>query len=399
MAVKLSQILSDINEKVRNTTTGALDNQKRVRAINRVLEDLQDFADWEFTKRTKEFFFIDRVNEYSLQNYIGATIQDNDGSTSIPDFKNPNDLRPEVASKPFEFRDIKEVRDRIRFNRNINWYAVEGDTFVVNYPRQTSAQLHNCDSLTANGNWVASGDATNLTIDTVEFSEGAGALNFDVSAGTSLIVTVPDMANVDLEQLQNKSHVTMDVWLPTITNFSSIKVEWGDDASNNWSRTETLPAGSQSLIAGKNKFAFRWNGATENGSPTVGSVNFVRVTITYSSAITETDFRIDDIRVGREVKMNLDYFSLAMVKDSTGDFQLEFNPVDVTQTDLLLGDTVAKKTVIEGSAHELFEIIGGKSERDRTDSFQKYENKKIDLLKRAGHRIRRPSKVLNFQRR
>lgn len=398
MAVKLAQLLAEINETVRNSTTGALDNVKRTRAFNRVLQDLQDFADWEFTKRQVEFDFIDSVNEYSLVNFIGTTMQDNDGSTSIPDFKNPFDLRKKSDSHlPFSFRDVKEVRQNIQRKRRINEYGVDGDTFVLNFPRQTSAQIHNCDSLTANGTWAATGDATNLTIDTIIFEEGNGALNFDVSAGTSLVVSNSSMNPQNLETLENKSHWTVKVDLPTITNFTSVTLRWGNDLDTNyWELAQTVPAGAITLATGVNTFAFNWADATPTGSPDATKVDSVRVTILYSASTTDTDFRIDDIRVGGSVKMLLDYYSLAMVQDASDNFQLEFDPDNVTQTDTLLGDSVARRTLIEGTKHELYEILGGRTERDRTDSERKYNAKKIDLLKRVGNRIRRPSRVLNF---
>lgn len=395
MAVALSALLAEIPEVTRAGSVGTLDNTKRTRAISRVLQDLQDFADWDKTRRTKEFAFIDGVNEYSLENYVGTTCQDNDGTTSISDFKNPYDIRlVNRAHTPFAYRDAKEVRYRIQQGRRLNEYGIDGDLLIINYARQTSSLVHNCDSLTANGTVSASGDASNLTIDEVIFDEGSGALNFDVSAGTSLVVTFDGFDALNLETFQNKSHWTAKIWLPTITNFTSVKLEWGDDASNNWSKTETAPAGVKMLQTGKNLFAFSWEDATENGSPSADSVNWARITITYSAGTTDTDFRIDDLRVGQSVKMDLDYYSLAMVKDSAGDFQLEFNPA-VTQTDELLIPEM-RRTVVEGAKHELFEIIGGKSERDRTDSFTKYENMKKQLKARMGRTLRRPMKTFSF---
>ena len=396
MSITLAQLLSEVTEKTRNSTTGALDNTKRTRAINRTLQDLQDYADWEFTKRTKTFYFIDNVYEYNLKDYVGCSCQDNDGSTAILDFKNPYDLQPE-NDKSLDFKEVKPIRENIRRNRFLREYGIDNELLVINYPRQVSAQIHNCDSLTANGAWSASGDASNLTIDDVIFDEGNGSLNFDTSAGTSLILTNSTLNSLDLEDLQNQSHLTMKVWLPTITNFTSIRIRLGSSSADYWEKTETVPAGNRDLEVGKNIFAFRWADGTETGTPDYSAVDYLQIVITYSSATTDTDFRIDDIRVAKEVEMKLDYYSLAMAKDAGGDYQLEFNPDTVTQTDTLLG-TASRRCVVEGSAHELFEIIGGKSERDRTDSDAKYGVMKKELLKRTGHRIRRPLKVLNFRR-
>lgn len=397
MGVTLANLLTETKDKNRNSTTGALDNAKRTRAINRVLQDLQDFADWDFTKRTKTFYFIDGVYEYSLENYVGCTCYDNDGTTEIPDFKNPYDLRPiKDADKSLSYKEAKDVRENIRRNRFIREYSVDNGVLIVGYPRQTSAQIHNCDSLTANGTWAASGDASNLGIDEVTYSEGNGALNFDVSAGTSLIITNSSLSAYDFSELQNVSAITMDIWLPTITNFTSVRLRFGSSSGDYWEVTATVPAGNASLKTGKNKFAFRWVDASETGTPDATAIDYMQIVLTYSASTTDTDFRIDDIRIGREVEMELEYYSLAMVTQADGDYQLEFDADEVDQTDLLLGGSTARRTVVQGATYEGFEIIGGKSERDRTDSFKIYENLKMTLLKKAGKRIRRPTKVLNF---
>lgn len=399
MSVPLSQLLAELPEITRNSTTGALDNTKRTRGLNRTLEDLQDYADWEFTKRTKKFELIDGVCEYSLKNYIAATCKDNDGATAISDFKSPYDLRiTDESHKPFSFRDVKDVRYHLQYGLITNEYGVDNDLLVINYPRQLSAQIHNCDSLTASGTVSASGNASNLTIDDVEYEEGSGALNFDAN-GTSLVITFSGFPSKDLEELQNKSHWTAKIWLPAIANFSSIQLEWSNDATfaSKWSKTETARADGQSLEANEpNLFAFSWKEATETGSPDPSAIAYARLTITYSQAVTDTDFRIDDLRVGKTLTMKIDYYSKAMVKDTNGNYQLEFNPDDLTASDELLGPE-ARRTVINGGTYECFKMIGGKSERDRTDSYKEYQDSKLDLLKLCGHRLRRPSKVLNFQ--
>ena len=399
--IALSKLLTELPETTRNSTTGALDNLKRTRAINRILQDLQDYGDWDWTRRTRKFDYIDGVREYSLQNYIGATCLDNDGLATIGDFKTPHNLRiTSETYSPFDFQNIKDVRYNINAGRNINEFGIDNDLIVINFPRQTSSQVHNCDSLTAMGTITASGDAANLTIDEVEFYEGTGALNFDVSAGTAMTILFSGMASLDLTALKNVSHWTVRIDLPTITNFTSVRLRWGNDSSNYWEKTETARADGQSLEAGRNLFAFKWADAGETGTPDAAAVDWAQITITYSASTTDTDFRIDDLRVGKRVKMELDYYSLAMVKTSAGSYQLEFNPDGTegqsVQTDKLIEGSSSRLTVIRGATHECFEIIGGKSERDRTDSFKKYEISRASLFKKRGHRLRREGRTLSF---
>lgn len=395
MTVTLSDIFLDVNDKVRNTTSGSLNNDIRARAVNRVLEDLQVYADWKFTKRVKQFYFLEGISEYNLKDYVGCTCFDKDGSSEILDFKNPYDLRPtNQADKSLTFHESKEVRENIRRNKFIGEYSIENGTLIIGYFRQISSELHNCDSLSANGTVVASGDASNVTIDEIVKSKGSGSLNFDVSAGQSLVITFNNITRKDLETLQNKSALTLDVWLPTITNFTSIQARWGSDNTNYWSKTESTPAGKGDLETGKNTFAFRWAEATETGSPDVNNVDYLQIIITFSQNTTATDFRLDNIRIAQEVEMEIEYYSKAMAKKTTGEYQLGFNTSILT--DKLLGDDIAKRCVIQGAVFELFERIGGKSERDRSDSFKIYDDMKRELLKGHGVKIRRETKILNF---
>lgn len=395
----LQELLAELTEINRNATTGALDNAKRIRALNWSLGDLQNEADWEITRRTKEFSFIGGIYEYSLKNYIGSVCYDNNGSTEISDFKNPYDLRlVDDAHKIFAFRTPKEVRYHIQQTRSIREFAIDGDLIIINYPRKTSELIHDGDSLTANGTWSASSDAINLTIDEVEYKEGDGCLNFDVSAGTSLVLTNSSLSAVDLSDFKNKSHWTLLVYLPTITNFSSIAFKWGSSASAYWSKTETLPANKESLETGWNKFAFKWGDATETGSPDENAIDYLQITITYSSATTDTDFRIDDIRVSETQDMEFEYYSLAMVKQSGGSYQLEFNADSATMTDKLIGGNTLRNAVIEGATYRCFRMVGGKRERDETDAFMLYEKQKKACKTKIGHNLRKAMRQVIFMR-
>jgi len=395
--VTLQNLLTEITELTRNATSGALDNSKRTRALNWVIQDLQGYCDWEPSRRTKEFDFIGGISEYSLKNHVGATCLDNDGATSVLDFKTPYDLRlSEDSHKEFSFRDVKDVRSHIRNGRDINEYGIDGDLIVINYPALSSALIHACDSLTADGTWVASGDASNLTIDEVEYKEGNGALNFD-SAGTSLILTNASLTALNLSGYKDISAWTLWVYLPDVSDFSSIALKWGSSASAYWEKTETARVDGLDLEAGWNQFKFLWKDATPTGTPDDEAIDYLQITITYSASITDTDFRVDDIRIAKTKDMKLNYYSYGLVKNSSGAFQKEFNADDVTMTDKLADDKL-RNVMIEGSVYRCFRIVGGARERDETDSFTQYEKQKLQVRKLLGHKSRRPTKVFKFQR-
>lgn len=395
--ITLQDLLGELQELNRNSVNSSLDNSIRTRAFNWVIQDIQSGADWEPTIRNIEFEFIGGVNEYSLKNYLAATCLDNDGATSIGDFKSPKDLRLLDASSPFKYRDVKDVRNHILNGRLINEYGIDNDLLVINYPSPASNSLHNCDSLTADGTWAASSDATNLTIDEVEKKQGNACLNFDVSAGTSLVLTNPDLTAIDLSSFENVGVLTMWVYLPTITNFTSVAIKWGSSATAYWSKTETAPISGESLKVGWNLFGFKWKDATKTLTPDETAIDYLQITITYSGATIDTDFRIDDIRMAGITEMELDYYSQAMVLNAAGDYQKEFNADDVTQTDGLVSDYL-RSVFIEGANYRCFRVQGGDREQDLTDSYNLYSIAKKQAKNQLGHNIKKPIRRFQFIR-
>lgn len=399
-AFALSRLIDEINDNVRNSVSSSLDNPKRVRAINWVLDDLNDFADWDPSVRTVEFDFVGDLFEYSLLNHVATTSNPMVGSTAVSDFKNPKDLRlVDIRHEIFQYISSKDVRNHIRQKREIDEYGIEGDRLIVNNRVPRSSSVHACDSLTADGTWSAAGDASNLTLDEVNFKQGAGSLNFDVTAGTSLQVQNTTMSPVrDLSDFENKGYISLWVYLPTITNLTNVGLRWGNDlTANYWNLTQTAPFVG-TLQTGWNRFAFKWEDATVTGSPNAATVDSIRITITFSAATTDTDFRIDDIQVGEIESAELDYYSLSLVQTSAGTRKINFNPDSVTLTEELI-DVRMKDVVVEGASYRLLHIVGGRREKDENSFFTSYEKKKAQLRTALGHRPRRPLRIIKFMRR
>jgi hypothetical protein len=144
MNITLSDILTEMNDVIRRSASGALDNNKRTRAVNRALRYLRTIGDWDPTVREKTFTFTDGTYEYSLETDLTCTALSNDGSTSVPDFKNPLRLhRADDSETPFRYRDAREVRSNIGRNRKRNEFGIDGDTIVINYePQDTTETMH-----------------------------------------------------------------------------------------------------------------------------------------------------------------------------------------------------------------------------------------------------------------
>ncbi len=219
-----------------------------------------------------------------------------------------------------------------------------------------SKSLHTCESLTANGTWAATADASNLTLDNDNFITGGGSLNFDMAAGatTGYIENLTGMAQVDLTDYDEIGSIFVWVFIPdysdaegdTVTNFI---LRWGNSSTVYWSRTVTVNNEGATFRDGWNLLRFDWNGATETGTVAPATIDYMRLTVTKSASLAaDTDWRVDNFiaRIGEIY--DVVYYSkypwvtsaLAYIEEST------------TTTDLLVADTEE----IEGIAFKAAEL-------------------------------------------
>jgi len=151
--------------------------------------------------------------------------------------------------------------------------------------------INTCEATT---DWAASGDASNLTLDTTNEIRGAGALNFDMSAYSSGVgkLTYTGSSTVDISS--TKGYLGLWVKFPTgyTTNLTSIRVRLGNDASNFYMWTITNPtANTNSFIK------LNYADASTTGTVTDTAIDFFEVEVTTSAGYAGyTDFIIDDIR-------------------------------------------------------------------------------------------------------
>ena len=219
-----------------------------------------------------------------------------------------------------------------------------------------SRLLHSCESLTANGTWAATADASNLTLDQDNYISGGGALNFDMAAGGATgYIENSSMTQVDLTDYQDKGSIFVWVFIPdysdaeadTVTNFI---LRIGNDTSNYVSRTITTNNEGATFYDGWNLLRFDLNGATASaGTVAWATVDYLRLTVTKSASLAaDTDWRVDSFiaRLGDiysavyYTKYGWQTSALAYIEEST------------TSTDLVVADT----DEIEGIAFKAAEL-------------------------------------------
>lgn len=227
--------------------------------------------------------------------------------------------RPHNASGSWNFYDREEwnMRDMsdmacIDADKGVEalWLA-NGSSDVTNQ------EISACDSLTG---WVGSGGASNLTLDSDYKVEGDYSINYDIASATEAIVTLTLPTAVDLSDYEDRGIMRFFKSLPTAP--SQIEIRIGESATKYYTQTVTTQSDKRPFNTSNiNELELRFEDATNTGNPDMSSVNYFQVILTFASATTDTDFRIDLIKAFRPEYLSFNYYSFYMVQDSSGDWQ------------------------------------------------------------------------------
>ena len=327
--------------------------------------------------------------------------------TNIFDYGAPSDLKGEKiidirkqVSRPSYEKWL--LVDEVDFDRrkNLSNYriAVRYENFATllridGLPNSAYQNIHDCNSITADGTWAASADASNLTIDTVNYITGGGSLNFDMAAGAATgVLELTGMTAIDLTDYDEKGSIFAWVYIPdysdaqadTVTNFI---LRFGYDSSNYWSRTVTTDNAGNTFHDGWNLLRFDWNGATETGTVAPATIDYLRLTVTKSTSLAaDTDWRVDSIVIQMGEIYDTVYYSKYGWQTTAGVYIEESSAT----TDLLIADT----DEVEGIAFKAAEFASQELKEKAEAGYFKGE---YEQWKRK-YKSMNPSKALKIRR-
>lgn len=349
MSTTLSDINTLVNDRRRDTGTDSV-NMTTVgfRAINSVLQIWADTHDWPWTIKTVNFNYNPGIYDYTVQSdfkypiNLGRytpTLEKVGSYTLVSPFKFPSSLFPQ------------------RFAVNV----VDGVQYLkVRSQDGLTATIEPATAYNSNGTWVGASAISNVSTTNYEGFQWNSSVSFDYS-GTSGTLTNSTLTAIDLTPYQNRSNLYFDIYLPSVTNLTSISLKWGTDASNYYSQTATTNYLGQAFTVGWNRVKAAWSSPTTVGSPTVTSIGYLQVTIAYSVNPSATGFFIQNFFISENVPLSLTYYSTNMVYDVSGATQLQvFNDSSAT-TDYPLWSgrwDVATEPFINSVLEIIFSITG-----------------------------------------
>lgn len=297
----LAAILHTINlDKIQNVNG----------LLNRAGRELLLDVDLQETRRKGELTLFNDVYDYSPPS-------DLNGDKIL-------DLRPQVNRSLLDNPTLikGEQFDLRKTNKDFT-LAIDSDTgskiLRVSASISGNVKINGFDSLTGNGTWAASTGGSNVTLDKVYMTAGAGSINFDIAA-TGGAIENSTMTQVDLTDHDEISSLFLYVYLPDSSIITNIILRWGNDTSNYWSKTITAPHFG-SFKNGWNLCRFDWNGATETGTVAPSTIDYVRVTVT--STALDTDIRVDELYSRLPSIHEIWYYSKYIFKTTAGVFKEE----------------------------------------------------------------------------
>lgn len=275
------------------------------------------------------------------------------------DYKKAIDLMPqeERDTNDFAYRQYAGTFDlkKMIADRVISVEAREGTKVLrVNWRDKPPRSVHNMDSLTANGTWSTVGSATNLRIDKQFKFSGSASVRFDlVATGDGIQNT--DFQTLDLTNEDETADFFVRVYLPDITNVTSVSLAWGNDLTTNfWTGVaQTTQADGTAIQTGWNLFQFPWDTATETGTVDATAIDSAKVTIAASVALP--DVRVDAITVSIGQPFNLKYYSAFLFQTSAGTYIRQ--PSD--DTDVLLLDELSLNIFLNEALIEMAQQAEG----------------------------------------
>ncbi len=396
----MSQLLNyaELDQAIqRRMSNQAPDSDVRLEAINDALNNIQTEYDIESVKREIVANMVLDGRPINLDNIAS-------------DIKNIADLRYLAPSKhdaEFTFRDDDEFVVHIGQGLKLDEYTVvynDGVQYIkVNSSLGLkSKQLHGMTSLTNNGSWTAdtaNSDAKALSTTEVTVLEQSEAIRFDIdvsqSANDYALIYNADMASVDLSSYVNLGRVKFWIYLPSVTDFTSISLRWGSSSSAYWEDTVTAQANGSALIAGWNYVEFNWENATKTSTPDESAIDYLAIKLNYTGSFTDqTKVVIEKIEMFLPTPMKLVYNTYYLAKDADGTFQEE---MDTDTDDKLLIPRRYKELIIAKALQILWPIaIGDDSvvEVAKARNKEKAELRKLGLD--IGKKIKTPTKKIKL---
>lgn len=315
MAYDISSLKTDLTGILHGVSLNQISGLDNIidRAARKLLNEIDPAETIRLAELASPLF--DRVYDY-------ACPEDLKGNRVI-------DIRPQV-NRDFGNRFFQTYNEAFDLSKaNINWggeFSVQYNTGIrsIRLAKNLIAGVlvNGIDSLAQNGTWSVGGDATDLTLDTINYVYGSGSLRFNVSGvGTTAWLENSTQTAIDLTRDLDQGYEFAYAFIPQGAVVSSFTLRWGSSSANYWESTVVVAQNDAVFQTGWNLLAFPWYSATQVGSPDVEDITYIRLGFTYDGEPAD-NFRFNSLTSQLGTIYQIEYYSKYLFRDAeTGAFQ------------------------------------------------------------------------------
>ncbi len=308
---KTSLTWNTIWQDVKDEWGDSSDDQEllAIRTANKVLRSYRNSFDLESTIRLGQLFYISDFKKYPIPSDMKEggiiDIRKTTGTVTIP-------LK---MVSPYGFAQFTSGEVFTRFmNFGVEFFGIlhrDGDAkkVIINTADETTG-------------WAASSGASNITQDKATKEKGVASINFDISNATTPTITLTLTTAVDSSTLSEQKRLRFFMKFPTVANLTSVTVQYGSSSGNFWEQVLTTQASGEAFDTKDfNELELVRLDAEQTGTVDESSITHFQVKMTFSSATTSTDFRIDQVVLFDGEILEVEYYSLNTAKNANGNWQ------------------------------------------------------------------------------
>lgn len=314
MDYTVNDLKTDLAGVLHGTTLNQITNIDGL--IYRAARTLLLDVDPQETKRTLEFTtpIFETVFDYP----IASDVKGNKIIDIFPQVQRlPRDIWSQAYNQAFDVAKQNIFASPNLFTMNFNTGI---KTIRINAPYLNApAIINQIEAIATNGTWATGGTATSLAVNNSNFVQGAGSLQFNVTTGAAYLEN-STMSAVDLSTVVNQSYLFYWVFVPDASKLTSVELRWGSTSTAYWTSTATTNQQGNAFVDGWNLCQFKWSTATQVLSPSSSGIDYARLTLNVTGAMTGC--LVNGLQSVLGSILSYEYYSKYLFRDATtGAFQ------------------------------------------------------------------------------
>jgi hypothetical protein len=314
VSYSILDLKNDLTGVLHQTQLNQITNLDGV--IDRAARKLLMDVDPQETKRVLEFTtpVFNSVFDYA----IADDVKGNKLIDIRPQVRRlPRDTWSQAYNQAFDIakQNIYSNANMFTMNFNTGIKTIRIDAPFLNPP----VIVDQIEAIAENGTWSTGGTAGNLTVNNTNFVQGAGSLQFDITAGAGWIEN-STLTAVNLSAVLNQASFFISTYFQTGSLTTSVNLRIGSSPLNYYSLSVAQNQNANSFVNGWNREQFQWKLMSVTGNPNSSAISYARITVNATG--TQTGCLINGLDSILGSVLEYEYYSKFLFRNSvTGAFQ------------------------------------------------------------------------------